>query len=60
MFTSDHGMDQEVDKWIGILSAVMQALLWMVVVKKESSKKVKQFMDLLKYLKQTQNAAKEC
>jgi len=38
---TDGRLEQEMDRWIGALSAVMRALLWFVVVKRELSQKAK-------------------
>jgi len=41
LFTSEGRMDREIDWWIGVVSAVMRALHWPVLVKKELSQKAK-------------------
>jgi len=41
LFTSEGRMEREIDGWIGAASAVMWALHWSVVVKKELSQKAK-------------------
>ena len=41
LFTSEGKMELEVDRWIGAASALMQALYWTVVVKRELSQKAK-------------------
>ena len=41
LFTGEGKMEHEVDRWIGVASAVMRALHWIVVVKKEMSQKAK-------------------
>ena len=41
LFTSEGGMEREVDRWIGAAAAVMRSLYRSVVVKKELSRKAK-------------------
>ena len=41
LFTTEGKTQSEVDRWIGAASAVMWALYWTVVVKKELSQKAK-------------------
>ena len=39
LFTSEGRRKQEMDRWIGVAAAVMQALNWSIVLKKELSRK---------------------
>ncbi|KAK0147518.1 hypothetical protein N1851_012990 [Merluccius polli] len=41
LFTSEGKIEREMERWIGAVSAVMQALYWTAVVKRELSQKAK-------------------